>query len=161
VTDVEKKKDRQLLIACIGGFCAIVAAFATPIWTTFFSNPTPPATESLVDDTPSGQPFEGAWKQYVTHPVHGNEVHLGTFVVSKYKGDYAISARAQSEDPEHLNSIAIYDVRYDGKRLTFNSNWGNGQVGNFEMQRTSPSEFKGVIYVAGQPGNHTRFVKIE
>jgi hypothetical protein len=154
-------KDRQLLIACIGGISAIIAAFAAPIWTTFFSSPAPPAAEALVNDTLSRPPLEGAWKQYVTHPVRGDEVHLGTFVVSKYKGEYAISARAQVEAPDHQNSLAIYDVRYDGQHLSFNSNWGNGQIGNFEMERTSPSEFKGVIYVAGQPGNHTRFVKIE
>lgn len=158
MSDVEKKKDRQLLIACIGAISAIVAAFAAPIWSSFSSSP---AAESIVDIAPKGPPLEGAWKQYVTHPLRGEEVHLGTFVVSKFNGEYVISARAQSEDSEHLNSIAIYDVQYDGRRLTFNSNWGNGEIGNFEMERTSPSEFRGVIYVAGQPGNRTRFVKIE
>lgn len=115
--------------------------------------------------TPTAQTIEGAWKQYVLDPIEG-DVYIGTFVVSRYRGDYVISPRTQNEG--QLNdqvtfqtSIGIFDVAYDGQRWSFNSNWGGGEVGNFELARKSPTMFEGEIRVAGKLSNRTRMVKIE
>ena len=109
--------------------------------------------------------IEGAWKQYVLDPIEG-DVYIGTFVVSRYRGDYVISPRTQNEgqlndQATFQTSIGIFDVAYDGQRWSFNSNWGKGEVGNFELARQSPTMFEGEIRVAGKLSNRTRMVKIE
>ncbi len=160
-------KDRPVLIAVIGATSAILAAFAKPICSTLFDNEDKPRPAAVAGDaaepitpTPSVPSIEAAWKQYVLVPEEG-PVYLGTFVVSKFHGDYVVSPRAQQEGERYINTLGVFDVNYDGQRLMFNSNWGGGEVGNFELQRVSPTVFEGEIRVAGQLSNRTRFVKIE
>jgi hypothetical protein len=179
-------KDKGVLIACIGATSAIVAAFAKPICAVLFEDDDKPRAAAVAADnnrplttpladsgraalngdepitpTPSAPSIEGAWKQYVL--VDGTEpVYLGTFVVSRYKGEWVISPRSQSEGANLVNTLGIFDVAYDGQHLSFNSNWGQDQgVGNFELARISPTVFEGEIRIAGQLSNRTRLVKIE
>ena len=167
-------RDHSILIACIGAGSAVFAAFAKPICESIF--PEAPATKPGVVAAAGAEPItptppdaagtiEGAWKQYVLLPEEG-AVYIGTFVVGKSKGEYVISPRAQNEGKyddqrKFQTSIGIFDVAYDGRAWTFNSNWGAGEVGNFALQRVSPTVFEGEIRVAGQFSNKTRFVKIE
>jgi hypothetical protein len=174
-------RDHSIAIACIGAGSAIVAAFAKPICDTLFpgpDQPRPPAVVAAPADsgrpaapvaeapiTPTPNTIEGAWKQFVLDPVEG-DIYVGTFVVSRYHGDYVISPRTQNEGQlaeglEFQTSIGIFDVSYDGQRWTFNSNWGKGAVGNFELARKSATMFEGEIRVAGKLSNRTRMVKIE
>jgi hypothetical protein len=164
-------RDRSVLIACIGAGAAIVAAVAKPICETLFPGqpepPTPAVAEAAPDRertespiTPTPESIMGAWKQYVLTPDEG-DVYLGTFVVSQLRGEYVISPRTQPEGDRMMNTIGVFDVSYNGERWTFNSNWGGGEIGNFELQRMSPTMFEGEIRVAGRLSNRTRFVKIE
>jgi len=160
-------KDRQVLIAVIGATSAVVAAFAKPICTTLFSSADKPraaatATEPAepITPTPSTPSIEGSWKQYVLVPEEG-PVYLGTFVVSRHRGDYIVAPRTQTEGERYINTLGVFDVSYNGKQWSFNSNWGGGEVGNFDLTRVSPTVFEGEIRVAGQLSNRTRFVKIE
>ncbi len=160
-------KDRQVLIAVIGAASAVIAAFAKPICATLFSDADKPRTAAVaaaprepITPTPNTPPIEGAWKQYVLVPDEG-PVYLGTFVVSRHRGDYIVAPRTQTEGERYVNTLGVFDVSYDGKQWTFNSNWGGGEVGNFELQRVSPTVFEGEIRVAGELSNRTRFVKIE
>ena len=170
--------DKGVLIACIGATSAIVAAFAKPICAVLFEDEAKPPAAAVAGDvvaprtaltaerepltpTPAAPSIEGAWKQYVL--VDGTEpVYLGTFVVSRYKGEWVISPRTQSEGEFMVNTLGIFDVAYDGQRLSFNSNWGQERgVGNFELVRISPTMFEGEIRIAGELSNRTRLVKIE
>jgi hypothetical protein len=174
-------RDHSIAIACIGAGSAIIAAFAKPICETLFpgpEQPRPPAVAAAPVEpvraagplaetpiTPTPQTIEGAWKQYVLDPIEG-DIYIGTFVVSRYRGDYVISPRTQNEgqmgdELTFQTSIGIFDVAYDGQRWTFNSNWGQGEVGNFELARKSATTFEGEIRVAGKLSNRTRMVKIE
>jgi hypothetical protein len=157
-------RDRSLLIAIIGGVSVIVAAVAKPILEAVLPvrpSPAPTAVAATGDPiTPTPATIEGAWKQYVLSPQEG-AVYIGTFVVSKHRGEYLLSPRAQSAGERFQTSIGVFDVVYDGRTWTFNSNWGGGDVGNFALQRVSPTVFEGEIRVAGQLSNRTRFVKIE
>lgn len=161
-------KDHSVLVACIGGGAAIVAAFAKPISEALFGDAPQPAPPAVVAAdpypetpiTPTPQTIEGAWKQYILTADEG-DVYLGTFVVSRNRGEYVISPRAQTEGERMQNSLGVFDVAYSGDAWTFNSNWGGGEVGNFELRRKSPTMFEGEIRVAGQLENRTRFVKIE
>jgi hypothetical protein len=164
-------RDRSILIACIGAGSAIFAAFAKPICDTLFGDSPQPSTAAVATDpadparvdspiTPTPDTIMGAWKQYVLTPDEG-DVYLGTFVVSQLRGEYVISPRTQSEGDRMMNTLGVFDVSYNGERWTFNSNWGGGEVGNFELQRVSPTVFEGEIRIAGRLSNRTRFVKIE
>lgn len=164
-------RDRSLLIACIGAGSAIVAAFAKPIIDAFTTEG--PVSQPLVAAAPinSGGPadspvtpmpggIEGAWKQYIVTKDEG-DVYLGTFVVARSHGEYVISPRTQVEGERYQDSIGVFDVSYDGKSWTFNSKWDDGDVGNYELRRVSPTVFEGEIRVAGKMENLTRVVKIE
>jgi hypothetical protein len=160
-------RDRSILIACIGAGSAIAAAFAKPICETLFpGSPAPrpglaaiaPADPSPITPTPNT--IEGAWKQYILSEDEG-DVYLGTLVVGRSKGEYVISPRTQTEGERMQDSIGVFDVAFDGRVWSFNSNWGDGEVGNFELKRVSPTVFEGEIRVAGALSNRTRFVKIE
>lgn len=179
-------RDHSIAIACIGAGSAIIAAFAKPICDTLFPGPEhskPPAVVAAPADpgrsaepvtqtssttspiTPTPRTIEGAWKQYVIDPIEG-DVYIGTFVVARYRGDYVISPRTQNEgqlndEVKFQTSIGVFDVAYDGERWSYNTNWGGGEFGNFELRRTSPTEFEGEIRVAGRLSNRTRVVKIE
>jgi hypothetical protein len=117
--------------------------------------------DDAITPTASVPTIEGAWKQYVL--VGGAEaMYLGTFVVSRYKGEWVMSPRTQGEGEYMVNTLGIFDVAYDGERWTFNSKWGHDQgVGNFELKRVSPTVCEGEIRIAGQLSNRTRWVKIE
>ena len=172
-------KDRGILIACIGAVSAILAAFAEPICAIFTDSdkpavassdaPNPPGTQrplafdpaQPITPTPNTPTIEGAWKQYAIVPEM-DPVYLGTFVVSRYKGEWVMSPRTQTEGDDRVNTLGIFDVSYDGQRWTFNSNWGQTEgVGNFELDRVSPTVFEGEIRVAGRIPNRTRWVKVE
>ena len=170
-------RDRSILIACIGAGAAIVASVAKPVCDSLFPSSRPPQAAIVV--TTSGDPatvghspvtptpttadadaIVGAWKQYVLSPQEG-AVHIATFVVVRSKGEYIISPRTQNEGEQFQNSISVFDVAYDGNVWTYNSNWGGGEIGNFELKRVSPTVFEGEIRVAGKLSNRTRLVKIE
>jgi len=163
-------RDHSVTIACIGAGSAIIAAFAKPICEALFPDkPEPPRTVAAAAAEPGAKPapvtptpggIEGAWKQYILTEDEG-AVYLGTFVVARSEGEYVISPRTQLEGERMENSIGVTDVSYDGRGWSFNSNWGKGRVGNFELERLSPNVFEGEIRVAGKFENRTRFVKIE
>jgi hypothetical protein len=163
-------RDHSITIACIGAGAAIITAVAKPVCeallpsksesprTVAAASADPGATPTPVTPTPGG--IEGAWKQYILTQDEG-AVYLGSFVVARAQGEYVISPRNQIEGERMENSIGVTDVSYDGRDWTFNSNWGKGRVGNFELERLSPTVFEGEIRVAGKFENRTRFVKIE
>ena len=164
-------RDHSILIACIGAGSAVIAAFAKPICDALSPDapepgpvavaaaPAEPAPASAsVTPTPGG--IEGVWKQFIPTTDEG-DVYLGTFVVARSNGEYVVSPRTQTEGQRMENSIGIFDVAYDGRSWTFNSNWGGGRIGNFELQRVSPTVFEGEIRIAGKLENRTKLVKIE
>lgn len=160
--------EKSVVIALIGAVSAVVAAVAAPICATLLSDDTPPAPAvaatgpAPADESPvtPGAPIEGTWRQWV-YDEAGTPVEIGDYVVTRRRGEYFISARRQQEGERILNSIGIYDVVYNGELLTFNSNWGGGNVGAFHLQRQTDVCFEGEIRVAGQIPNRTKLVKIE
>ena len=161
-------RDRSVIIACIGAGSALLAALVNPICNLVMPKTSPPASPPAVvagEDpsspvTPTAEPLEGAWRQYVLTADEG-DLYLGTFVVSRLRGEYVISPRSQNEGKRYVNTLGLFDVNYRGDELTFSSNWGGGNVGNFALKRISPTVFEGEIRVAGKLSNRTRIVKVE
>ncbi len=164
-------RDRSVLIACIGAGSAIVAAFAKPICDTLFAE-RPAKTRSAAAGAADSHKntsthraqtapgIEGAWKQYVLTEDEG-VVYMSTFVVAAGDEGYVISPRTQVEGDRFQTSLGVFDVAYDGAHWSYNSNWGDGEVGNFELQRVSPTVFEGDIRLAGKLLRRTRLVKVE
>jgi len=160
-------RDRSVLIACIGAGAAVFAAFAKPLCDALL--PDRPATTATTDaddrditPTPMTKThgIEGAWKQYVLTEDEG-AVYMSTFVVSSGEDGYVISPRSQVEGERFQTSLGVFDVAYDGDRWSYNSNWGDGEVGNFELARVSPTVFEGDIRLAGKLLRRTRLVKVQ
>ncbi len=164
-------KENSILIACIGAGAAVVAAFAKPICDSLFPEKPaqPPAVYASTDGpgspitpTPMNPPIEGTWRQFMPSDNGAEDELVGTFVVARTPdGAYVISPRAQAEGEQYQNAVGVFDVAYDGHVWTYNTNWGNGEIGNFEFKRVSPTEFAGEIRVAGKLEHRTRVVKIE
>ena len=116
------------------------------------------AASLLPSDVP-GDVIIGAWRQYLY--VGSEELRfLGTFVVGKSNGVYTMAAREQVEAADVINSIGIFDVACDGEIWTFKSNWGQGRVGQFVLQRVSPTIFDGSVYFDGGVAAN-RWIKVE
>jgi hypothetical protein len=124
---------------------------------------TPQAAAVITASHPEAAPGDvilGVWRQYVY--VDPDQLRpLGTFAVGKRGGEYTMAAREQVESADLLNSIGIFDVASDGELWTFNSNWGQGRVGNFELRRMSPTVFEGDVKYLGQVVSRNRWVKVE
>jgi hypothetical protein len=57
--------------------------------------------------------------------------------------------------------LCIFDVQCDGETWTFNSNWGQGRVGNFELHKVSPTEFDGSVGSGGEFVRRNRWIKVD
>ena len=162
--------DKSVLIAVIGASSAIIAAFAAPLCSKLLSDknetPTilalapPRPTEQVLSSTPRTPSIEGTWKQWCFDESN-IPVEIGTFIVTRQGGEYVMGARVQVEERRIQNSIGIFNVEYDGKLWTFNSNLGGGDVGNFHLERKTDTVFEGEIRVADRAPNRTKWVKIQ
>jgi len=141
---------RQLLLGLFGAVLAMFAAGAG------HDGPSAPSAQLQQ----GGDSIIGTWRQLGYVPETSEWKYLGTFDVAKTNGNYTISAREQQEAPNVLNSIGIFDVQSDGTSLRFNSNWGEGKVGNFDLHRTSPTVFEGTVSVENQVVGRTKFVRV-
>jgi hypothetical protein len=167
---MKRQGDKSVLIAIISAISAIVAAFAAPLCANLFSDKEKtaprvavvplPSNESLSAPVPGTLPIEGVWKQWCFDEAN-TPVEIGTFIVIRQGGEYVMGARAQVEEQRIQNSIGIFNVTYDGKLWTFNSNLGGGDVGNFYLERKTETVFEGEIRVADKPTNRTKWVKIQ
>jgi hypothetical protein len=167
---MKSQGDKSLLIAVIGACSAIIAAVAAPLCSTLLSNedetPTPivlaprQPTERIIIPTHSTLSLEGTWKQ-LCFDESNIPVEIGTFIVSRQGGEYVMGARVQVEEQRIQNSIGIFNVEYDGKLWTFNSNLGGGDVGNFHLERKTDTVFEGEIRVADKAPNRTKWVKLQ
>lgn len=127
---------------------------------------TPVSAAAAPSGTPPPQPSPGdvilgTWQQFGFVPETSRWEYFGTFVVAKVNGAYAMSAREQREDPQLLNSIGIFDVQSDGTSWSFNSNWGQGAVGNFLLQKVSSTEFEGTISASARVVGRTKWVRTQ
>jgi hypothetical protein len=111
--------------------------------------------------TSPGDVILGTWQQFGLDPAKSQWEYLGTFVVARVDGAYTMSAREQREDPGVVNSIGIFDVRSDGTSWSFNSNWGRGAVGSFQLQKVSSTTFEGTISLESQVVGRTKWVRTQ
>ena len=165
------KWEERSLIEKWGAIAAALTGTVTLVFLIFpqlrpeaLQNTAPPATPvSAAADLRSspGDVILGTWQQFGFLPATSQWEYLGTFVVAKANGVYAMSAREQREDPQFVNSIGIFDVQSDGTSWTFNSNWGRGDVGNFLLQKVSSTVFEGTASVGARVVGRTKWVRVQ
>ena len=169
------EKEQKTLIERWGGIAAAITAILSLVFLVFptlrpaSSAPTPSdsppdrdyreARTSTREDP--GDVILGSWQQYIPDQATGAWQHVGTFVVTKSEGSYVMSAREQRSAPDMVNSIGIFAVQSDGNTWSFNSNWGEGRVGNFLLERVSNTSFEGTIQADGSEVTRTRWTRTQ
>lgn len=109
-------------------------------------------------ERPAESGLAGIWEQYAVVDSE-TDIYLGEFAVSRLGDEYQMSARTQVQHPLIINSLGIFDVEYDGDIWTFRSDWGDGNIGRFVLERESEDVFEGHAWLGDEPGPRTRWVR--
>lgn len=144
-----QSRTRQVILGTFGLLITLIA---------LGSEPTPsPATAKKAGDI-----ILGTWKQYNLMPGESNWRYLSTFdVIKNHYGEYSMSPQKQQEGIDIYNSIGISHVTSDGQHWNFDSNWGNGRIGHFAMNRVSDGQFEGNVTSNGQVVGITRWMRVD
>ena len=101
----------------------------------------------------------GDWQQYVF--ADGAWRGLGVYRVALSDGgDYRMDPVSQSQDPGVTTSKGLSEVKFSGGAWSFNSDWGNGDVGEFRLQRIAPGLYAGWSYLREEKRNLNLWVLI-
>jgi hypothetical protein len=101
----------------------------------------------------------GDWQQFVADG-NGAWRPLGIYRVEQSDGAYRMAPLSQSQEPGVIASKGLSDVRFEGTDWRFNSDWGNGDVGEFRLERFGPGIFSGWSYLRGEQRNYNLWVLI-
>jgi hypothetical protein len=101
----------------------------------------------------------GDWQQYVF--ADGAWRGLGVYRVTVSDGgDYRMEPVSQSQDPGVTTSKGLSNVNFSGRTWSFSSDWGNGDVGEFRLQRMAPGLYAGWSYLREEKRNLNLWVLI-
>ncbi len=79
----------------------------------------------------------GDWQQFVL--VDDAWRALGIYRVAQADGDYRMAPVSQSQEPGTTPSKGLSNVRFAGPEWSFNSDWGDGTVGEFRFAISAPA----------------------
>ena len=109
--------------------------------------------------TEPGVRTTGDWQQYVF--ADGAWRGLGVYQVTlSDSGEYRMEPVSQSQDPGVTPSKGLSDVKFSGADWSFNSDWGDGHVGEFHLQRVAPGLYAGWSYLQEKQVNYNLWVLI-
>jgi hypothetical protein len=101
----------------------------------------------------------GDWQQYVF--ADGAWRGLGVYRVALSDGgDYGMDPVSQSQDPGVTTSKGLSNVKFSDGAWRFSSDWGNGDVGEFRLQRIAPGLYAGWSYLRKEKRNLNLWVLI-
>jgi hypothetical protein len=101
--------------------------------------------------SPNGPAVEtpaGVWQQYVI--ADGQPVYLATFAFQKSGSDYEVSAVDVAPCTFPQSGFRTFGHQYDGVRWTFNSDWHEYGVAQFELEKVDTNRFEGYAYLDGE-----------
>ena len=100
----------------------------------------------------------GEWAQFILD----NEVWrpLGVYRVEQADDGYRMTPVRQAEGPSVTPSRGLSDVRFSGEDWSFNSDWGDGNVGQFRLRRAAPSVYLGWSYLGDERRNFNMWVLV-
>ncbi len=101
----------------------------------------------------------GVWKQYILD--EGKWWDLGTFKVSYQEGIYLMSPINQTIDEGLVNSRGLFGVSFSEEKWEFNSDWGEGQIGKFLLEKIRTGMYHGWAYLEGEPLNENLWILVK
>ena len=102
----------------------------------------------------------GDWQQFMADG-NGAWRPLGVYrVETADDGVYRMTPVNQSQDPDVITSKGLSDVRFEGTDWHFKSDWGNGDVAEFRLQRFGPGIYAGWSYLRDEQRNYNLWVLI-
>lgn len=105
------------------------------------------------------EPAEGNWKQLVWTTNRWKE--LGVFRLHKESGMYLMHPVEQVESPTVINSKGLFNVQVSQEKWSFSSDWGNGDIGQFELTRVWEGIYIGKASLNGQVTSLNLWLKVE
>jgi hypothetical protein len=100
----------------------------------------------------------GDWQQFVL--VDDAWRALGIYRVAQTEGDYRMAPVSQSQEPVTTPSKGLSNVRFAGAEWSFNSDWGDGKVGEFRLRHIGPGVYVGWSYLRDQQVNLNLWVLV-
>ena len=94
-----------------------------------------------------GERVAGDWEQFIFFPDTSTWRSAGVYRVEQVDGEYRMSPVNQVQAPDLTNSRGLTNVRFSGSDWLFNSDWGNGNVGEFRLRRIGPGVYQGWSYL--------------
>lgn len=94
----------------------------------------------------------GTWRQYII--ADGQPVYLGTFHFTAQDGDFTIRVVDVAPYTFPQSNFRTFGHRYDGLHWSFNSDWHEYGIAQFQLERMGPDRFEGQTYLNGHPGHH-------
>ncbi len=101
----------------------------------------------------------GDWQQFVADG-NGAWRPLGVYRVEQTDGAYRMTPINQSQEPDVITSKGLSAVRFEGSEWQFKSDWGNGDVGEFRLERFGPGIYAGWSYLRDEQRNYNLWVLI-
>jgi hypothetical protein len=107
------------------------------------------AGSSYLSDQASSQDSPaGTWQQYVI--ADGHPVYLATFSFEKVGDDFAVTPLDVAPCTFPQADFRTFGHRYDGRHWSFNSDWHEYGIANFELDKVDPGRFEGYAYLDGE-----------
>jgi hypothetical protein len=100
----------------------------------------------------------GDWQQFVLDKDAWRA--LGIYRVEQTDGDYRMAPVSQSQEPGTTPSKGLSNVRFAGADWSFNSDWGDGKVGEFRLRHIGPGVYVGWSYLRDQQVNLNLWVLV-
>jgi hypothetical protein len=107
---------------------------------------------------PQSERTTGDWVQFVL--LDGTWRPLGIYRLAQTDGTYRMEPVNQPEQPGVTPSKGLSDVQFSDTAWRFDSDWGNGDVGKFRLERVAPGVYAGWSYLREEQRNYNLWLLI-
>ena len=101
------------------------------------------STTTAVRETPAG-----TWQQYVI--ADGQPIYLGTYTFASTGDDYDLNAVDVAPCTFPQTDFHTFGHSYNGTTWTFNSDWHEYGIAQFQLQKVDANRFEGYAYLDGE-----------
>ncbi len=90
----------------------------------------------------------GVWQQYVI--VDDKPIYLATFAFAENGSDFSVQAQDVAPCTFPQSDFRTFGHQFGAGRWTFNSDWHQYGIAQFELTETAPDRFEGHAYLDGE-----------
>lgn len=106
----------------------------------------------------AAHPLEGIWEQRLFADNHWYSG--GLFEVVADDDKLSMQVISTPLDPDLIPSEGLSNVRYQQGRWSFNSDWGDYGIANFQLQRETDNAYVGHAYLNGEQRSPNKWFRI-